>query len=254
MKRIAVFAYGVCCYAMFFGVFVYSIGFLGNFGVQNSLDAQPKSDWKWAVAIDCLLLAGFAVQHSGMARPGFKRWWTRFVPEPIERSTYVLFSNVAMIALFYFWEPIGGTIWNIESAGFRGAIYAVYAIGWLTVLYATCLLNHFELFGLRQVTLYAMGKHHTPISFNEPGLYRYVRHPLYVGWLTVFWFTPTMTVAHMLFAMMCTGYILIAIQLEESDLKAALPEYADYQVRVPMLVPSLKPVRMQMPSKREANA
>ncbi|MEM8679820.1 MAG: methanethiol S-methyltransferase [Planctomycetota bacterium] len=240
MKRVAVFAYGLMSYVMFLGVFVYSIGFLGNFGVPRSLDSAPQTPWLQALVVNCLLLGVFAIQHSGMARPAFKRWWKQWVPDPMERSTYVLFSNVAMIVLFILWEPIGGVVWNVQHPGIRGAIYAMYGLGWLTIFYSTCLLNHFELFGMRQVTLYLRGERYAPLKFDEPGLYRYVRHPLYVGWLMVFWFTPTMTIAHLLFALMCTGYILIAIQLEEHDLAQALPEYADYRVRVPMLVPSLK--------------
>ena len=238
MKRMSAFAYGLICYAMFQAVSVYAAGFLGNFGVSQTLDSAPQSSWPWAVFVNCLLLGGFAVQHSGMARPAFKRWWTRFVPKPVERSTYVLFSNLALIAVFWLWEPIGGVVWKFENPAWRGAIYAIYGLGWLTILYSTFLLNHFELFGLRQVYLYLRGRRYKPLKFDEPGLYRYVRHPLYVGWMMVIWFAPTMTIAHLLFALLCSGYILVAIQLEESDLVAALPEYEQYRVRVPMLVPT----------------
>ena len=240
MRRIAILGYGIACYLIFLGVLVYAIGFIGNLFVSNSLDAQPTLPWAYAVGVNLALLTLFAVQHSVMARPAFKRWWTRFVPEAAERSTYVLFSNIAMIVMFAFWQPIGGVVWDIPCVEGRATIYALYGLGWLTVLYTTCLLNHFELFGLRQVYLYFCGRPYTPLPFNEPSLYRYVRHPLYVGWLMVFWFAPTMTLAHLLFAVVTTAYIVIAIQLEERDLADSLPAYAEYRKRVPMLVPSLK--------------
>ena len=237
MKRYAVLIYGVGCYVMFLGVFAYSIGFLGNVGFTRTLDSEPHSTWPRAVATNCLLLSIFAIQHSGMARPAFKKSWTQFVPQAIERSTYVLFSNIAMIILFWLWEPIGGIVWKVESPEWRGAIFSMYALGWITILYSTFLLNHFELFGLRQVWLHFTGRRYRPLKFDEPSLYRFVRHPLYLGWLMVFWFAPTMTIAHLLFALLCTSYILLAIQLEESDLTDALPEYSEYRVRVPMLIP-----------------
>lgn len=242
MRRIAYFSYGIMCYVMFLGVFLYSVGFIGNFFVPTALDADPSGPVVPAVLMNLLLLTVFAVQHSVMARPWFKRWWTTFVPRPIERSTYVLFSNVAMILIFALWRPLGGTIWNVEGPG-RAVLFAMYGLGWLTVLYATLLVNHFDLFGLRQVWLYLQDKPYTQLPFREPSLYRHVRHPLYVGWMMVFWFTPTMTVSHLFFAAATTAYILVAIQFEERDLVRALPEYGEYRQRVPMLVPSLKRAR-----------
>ena len=239
MRRAAFFLYGILCYAMFLGVFVYAIGFIGNIIVPNSLDATPTMSPIAAIGVNLALLGIFAVQHSLMARPTFKRWWTQFVPKPLERSTYVLFSNAAMIAMFAFWQPIGGVIYEIPCVYGQATMYTLYGLGWGIVFYATCLLNHFELFGIRQVYLYAMGKPYTPLPFNEPSLYKYVRHPLYVGWLMVFWSTPTMTAAHLLFAVATTAYILIAIRLEERNLRESLPGYEDYQKRVPMLVPNL---------------
>ena len=240
MRRVAYFTYGVFCYLMFHCVFLYAIGFIGNFFVPTSLDSAPQGTLMSAILVNTLLLSVFAVQHSVMARPWFKRWWTQFIPQPIERSTYCLFSNIAMILMFAFWQPLGGSIWNVAGPG-RWVLYAMYALGWLTVLYATFLVNHFDLFGLRQVWLHLRNQPYTHLPFREPSLYRYVRHPLYVGWIMVFWFTPTMTVSHLLFAVATTAYILVAIRFEERDLVVALPGYASYRQRVPMLVPSIQP-------------
>lgn len=239
MRRFAFFAYGATCYVMFLGVFLYAIGFMGNFAVPTTLDGELTGSLLTAMLINAALLSVFAVQHSVMARPWFKSWWTKFVPVPIERSTYVLFSNAAMILLFAFWKPMGGTLWNVDGTA-RIVLYALFGLGWLTVLYATFLVNHFDLFGMRQVTLYLLNKPYTQLPFREPSLYKHVRHPLYVGWIMVFWFTPTMTISHLLFAIATTAYILIAIQFEERDLSKALPGYSEYRKRVPMLVPSVK--------------
>jgi protein-S-isoprenylcysteine O-methyltransferase Ste14 len=187
----------------------------------------------------------FAVQHSVMARPAFKRWWTRIVPEAAERSTYVLFSSLALIALFWFWQPMGGVIWEVSAPLGVDIAYAIYAAGWALLLYCTFLIDHFDLFGLRQVWLQLVGRPFTPLAFKTPWLYRQMRHPLYVGWLMIFWATPRMTVTHLVFAVMTTAYILVAIQLEERDLIAAHPEYAEYKKRVPMLVPIPKRERTQ---------
>ena len=189
------------------------------------------------LAIDGGLLLLFAVQHSGMARPGFKRWLTRFVPGPAERSTYVLLSGAALVLLYWQWRPLGGVVWELPGAAARAAVFALYAAGWLTVLATTFLINHFDLFGLRQVWLAFRGVPYTPVRFTTPGPYRLVRHPLYVGWLTVFWAAPTLTAAHLLFAAGMTAYILAAIRWEERDLVAAHPEYAAYRRRVSMLLP-----------------
>jgi protein-S-isoprenylcysteine O-methyltransferase Ste14 len=240
MKRMPLFLYGVACYAVFFAVFLYAIGFIGNFWVPKSMDSPRDVPLTTALLVNLGLLGLFAVQHSVMARPAFKRWWTRMVPEPAERSTYVLFSSLALIALFWFWQPMGGIIWNIDSAAGANAMYIVYAAGWLLLLYSTFLINHFDLFGLRQVWLHLRGKPYTAVPFRMPWLYRQVRHPLYVGWLMIFWATPTMTIAHLLFALMTTAYILVAIQLEERDLIDAHPEYAEYRKEVSMIVPFLK--------------
>ena len=237
MKRGLIFGYGLVSYGVFFATFLYAIGFLGNFGVPKSIDSAREAPLATALLIDLALLLLFALQHSVMARPAFKRWWTRVIPAAAERSTYVLFSSVALIVLFAFWLPIGGVIWNVDSSAGRMALYAGCAFGWALLLVSTFQLNHFDLFGLRQVWLCLLGKTYTPVPFRTPVLYRYVRHPLYIGWLFAIWCTPTMTVAHLVFAIGTTAYILIAIQLEEHDLLAAHPEYEDYRRRVPMLVP-----------------
>jgi methanethiol S-methyltransferase len=237
MKRLLIFAYGLVCYAVFFATFLYSVGFIGNFWVPKSIDSAREVAVGSALWTDLALLGLFAVQHSVMARPAFKRWWTRFVPVEAERSTYTLLSSVALIVLFVFWQPMGGMVWNVESALGQGLLYALYAFGFALVLVSTFLINHFDLFGLRQVWLQLVGKPYTPVSFRTPLIYRYVRHPLYVGWFCVFWATPTMTAAHLVLALGTSAYMLIAIQLEERDLIAEHPEYADYRRRVPMLVP-----------------
>lgn len=239
MKRQLIFIYGVVCYAVFFATFLYAIGFIGNFGVPKSIDSAREVSLAVALATDAGLLMLFALQHSIMARPAFKRWWTRVVPEPAERSTYTLFSSIALIALFALWQPIGGLVWHVTDPLGRGLLYAAFAFGWGMVLLSTFLINHFDLFGLRQVWLHLRDQPYQPLPFKTPALYRHVRHPLYVGWLFAFWATPTMTVTHLVFALATTAYILVAIQLEERDLIAAHPEYADYRRRVPMLVPRL---------------
>ncbi|HJZ65420.1 MAG TPA: hypothetical protein VKD70_13940 [Candidatus Acidoferrum sp.] len=237
LRRIAVFVYGVKSYVLFLGAFLYAIGFLGNFGVPKAIDSGRDVSIAVAIAIDVGLLGLFAIQHSVMARQWFKRAWTRAVPAEAERSTYVLFSSAALFLLFWKWQPVGGTIWNISSVWGKVAVYGLYAAGWLIVLLATFLINHFDLFGLRQVWLYLRGVPYTPLKFRTPWLYRVVRHPLYLGWLLVFWSAPTMTIAHLIFALATTGYILIAIQLEERDLSRLHPEYKMYRREVPMILP-----------------
>ena len=240
MRRSLVFGYGVFAYVVFLATFLYAVGFIGNFGVPRTIDGPAEGSLAMAVLIDLALLGLFAVQHSVMARRSFKAWLTRFVPEPAERSTYVLFSSLALIALFALWRPLGGVVWDVESPAGRVVLQAVFAFGWVVVLACTFLINHFDLFGLRQVWLQLRGRPYTQLRFATPGPYRVVRHPLYVGWLLTFWGTPTMTVTHLLFAVATTAYILIAIRLEERDLVAIHgADYSAYRERVPMLVPRL---------------
>jgi methanethiol S-methyltransferase len=236
--RVTVFIYGIVCYAIFFVTFLYAIGFVGNFVVPKSIDSAPIVPLGQALLVNVGLLGLFGLQHSAMARQEFKTWWTTIVPQPAERSTYVLFSSLCLITLFYFWQPLGMTIWNVENPMFRNLLYVFFGFGWLLVLVTTFLINHFDLFGLRQVYLYLRGKDYTPLSFVTPGPYNHVRHPLYVGWFFAFWSTPTMTVAHLVFAVVTAVYILVAIQLEERDLVRVHGQaYADYRDRVPMLIP-----------------
>jgi len=241
LKRILFFAYGTFSYLIFLGTFLYAIGFIGNFAVPRTLDGPATRPVAISLAIDVALLTLFAVQHSVMARKWFKDWWTRIVPKPIERSTYVLFSSVALILLFTFWQPLGGVVWSVEDPTGRLVLRGLFAFGWTLVLVSTFLINHFDLFGLRQVWLNLLGRPYTTLQFGTPGPYRLVRHPLYVGWLFAFWMTPLMTLAHLLFSVATTAYILLAIQFEERDLVREHGEsYKEYRRSVPMLLPSFR--------------
>jgi len=240
----AAFLYGIASYGVFLGVFLYSVGFIGGFFTPTRLDGVPTRPFVQALAIDLGLLGVFAIQHSVMARPAFKRWWTRFVPEAVERSTYVLLSSLALVALFIFWEPMGGVIWDAPAGPVRTTIIAVYLFGWALLLYTTFLIDHFDLFGLKQVWRRLKGSAYRAPQFYTPSLYKVVRHPLYVGWLTIFWAAPTMTVAHLVFALGTTAYILIAIQFEERDLVDAFGDrYTTYRRATPMLIPRLWPTK-----------
>lgn len=240
-KRIMYFVYGVFSYVVFLGVFLYAIGFIGNFGVPTTLDGPASGPLGLSIAIDAGLLTLFAVQHSVMARKWFKDWWTRIVPKPVERSTYVLFSSVALILLFVLWRPLGGLIWSVEDPIGRVVLRSLFAFGWALILYSTFLINHFDLFGLRQVWRSLRGQPEEELRFTTPGPYQLVRHPLYVGWLFAFWMTPVMTFAHLLFSVATTAYILLAIQFEERDLVRQFGDrYRDYRRSVPMLIPSFR--------------
>ena len=245
LKRILFFAYGTISYLIFFATFLYAIGFIGNFGVPSTLDGAATGPLAISLAIDVALLTLFAVQHSVMARKWFKEWWTRLVPKPIERSTYVLFSSLALILLFVLWRPLGGVVWSVEDPAGRVVLRSLFAFGWGLVLFSTFLINHFDLFGLRQVWRNLLGQPQGGLKFTTPGPYKIVRHPLYVGWLFAFWMTPVMTSAHLLFSIATTAYILLAIQFEERDLVREHGEtYEKYRRSVPMLIPSLSKPRI----------
>jgi len=237
MQRFLVMVYGAISYVIFFGTFLYAIGFVGNLWVPKSIDSIPQVPLAQALLINLTLLTLFAVQHSLMARPMFKRWLTRFIPHAAERSTYVLASSLALILLFRFWEPMGGVVWNIANETGQILMHVGFLFGWLMVLVCTFLINHFDLFGLRQVWMNLRDKPYTELTFVTPFVYSFVRHPLYLGWMFAFWATPTMTVAHLVFAIATTAYIFIAIQLEERDLIDKHPEYAEYRKMVPMIFP-----------------
>lgn len=242
MKRTVVFAYSVFCYAVFLVTLLYAVGFLGNVGVAKSIDARSTGSIALALFVDGMLLTLFALQHSIMARPWFKRVWTRIVPEPAERSTYVLFSSAALLLMFWAWMPIGVVIWDASGTILEPVFIVLYAAGLSIVLLSTFLINHFDLFGLRQGYLYFRNRRYAHLEFRTPLFYRHVRHPLYVGWLLTFWSTPVMTAAHLFFAVMTTAYIFVAIRFEEKDLVAAHGDrYEQYRKNVPMILPSVRP-------------
>ena len=238
-KRLFFFAYGLVCYTIFLTTFLYAIAFVGNLPmIPKAIDSGTAGPLTQALLINVLLLGVFAIQHSVMARPAFKAWWTKIVPPVIERSTYVLLASLALILLFWQWRPLGGVIWSIEDPLGRLVLRALFAFGWGLLLLSTFLINHFDLFGVRQVWLYLLGRPYKNLRFATPGPYRLVRHPLYVGWLFAFWMTPVMTLAHLLFSIATTAYILLAIQFEERDLVRDHGDaYEEYRRAVPMLVP-----------------
>ena len=238
--RAFIFLYGIASYAAFIVAILYSIGFVGNLWVPKSIDTGAAGSPAEALIIDALLLGIFAIQHSVMARPAFKRRWTRIIPHESERSTFVLLSSLLLLLIFWKWQPIATPIWHVENEAGRLALTGVFWLGWLIVFLSTFLINHFNLFGLQQV-LAALRKRDLPDpEFRTPLLYKLVRHPLMLGFLLAFWATPDMSAGHLLFAVMTTGYILVALQFEERDLIRLFGmAYREYRRRVPMLVPFL---------------
>lgn len=238
MNRAIAFAYGLVCYGIFLLTFLYLIGFLGNFVVPKSIDSGPAAGTAGALLINIVLMTLFGLQHSVMARPGFKAWWTKIVPRSVERSTYVLLTSIVLILIYWLWQPMVQVIWQAEATWLRAVLWGVFAAGFGLVLLSTFVIDHFDLFGLRQITLNLMRRQYTHPGFKVTFFYKFVRHPLYVGWFLAFWGTPTMTLGHLLFAIGMSAYILIAVRYEERDLETLLgDEYRHYKEQVPMLVP-----------------
>lgn len=233
--------YGLFAYVVFFLTFLYAIAFVGGFWAPRTVDAGLTASTVMALVVDAVLLSIFAVQHSVMARPWFKRAWTMVVPKQVERSTYVLLSSLCLILLYWQWRTIPGVVWEARSTTGRAALEGLFWLGWLLVLVGTCLIDHFELFGLRQVMSYVRGQEYAGVAFKEPLLYKWCRHPIMLGFIVAFWAAPRMTWGHLLFAVATTGYILLAIQFEEHDLIHAYGEkYKNYRKRTSMLLPLMR--------------
>lgn len=241
MNKTLSFCYGVSCYAAFLLSFLYAIGFVGDLAVPKSINSGPESGLAQSLAMNLALLGLFAVQHTIMARPAFKRWWTKIIPVQLERSTFVLVASLLLMLLYWQWQPMPGVIWSLENPFGKILLLGLFWIGWGIVLVSTFIINHFDLFGLRQVWLHLRDQEYHHLEFKTRSLYRYTRHPLMLGFIIAFWATPHMTAGHLLFATATTVYILIGIQFEERDLLRFLGKnYDDYRRRVPMLIPFMR--------------
>ena len=241
MKKIFSLTYGIVCYLAFLGTILYAIGFTGNLVVPKTIDSEPDITLSLSLVIDSSLLLLFALQHSIMARPAFKQCWTKIVPVHLERSTYVLMASLCLMLLMWQWQPVGGLVWSVENNALKNLLYIAYFTGWFIVFFSTFLINHFDLFGLRQTWLYFIGKQYSHLQFGTPFFYKFVRHPLYTGFVIAFWSAPVMTIAHFLFAVLTTGHILTAIQFEEKDLQSLFGDkYRQYKSQVPMIIPFIK--------------
>lgn len=240
MNKLFSAVYAAVCYAIFLVAFLYAIGFVGNFVVPRSIDISPTSfNAGMAALLNLALLGVFAVQHSVMARPGFKTWWTRLVPRHMERSTYVLIASLILLGIFWFWAPMNAVVWSVKAPMLRKVIWGVFVVGWLTVLLSTFMIDHFDLFGLKQVYLYLNGKGPRPPEFQTHFFYRFVRHPIMSGFIIAFWAAPTMTTGHLLFALTTTIYIFVGTKLEERDLVTYIGQpYVDYRKKVPAFFPT----------------
>ena len=238
MGRIAAFLYGFAAYVFFLVTFLYAIGFVTGLVVPKTIDSGSVTSFAEALIVNLVLLTIFALQHSVMARKSFKRWWTQFVPEPIERPTYVLFATLALALLIWQWRPMPEIVWQVSNPVLATALIGLSLFGWVIVLLSTFMINHFELFGLHQVVAYLGGKTMPMAEFKAPGFYKLVRHPIYFGFIVAFWATPVMTQGHLLFALVTTAYILVGIFLEERDLIALFgDQYRRYREQVSMLIP-----------------
>jgi protein-S-isoprenylcysteine O-methyltransferase Ste14 len=241
MNKLLSFFYGLVCYAVFFLSFIYAIGFVGNMALPKTIDSGFESGVAQSLIINLVLLGLFAVQHTIMARPAFKQWWTKMVPVQVERSTFVLVASLLLFLLYWQWRPITAVIWNVEHPAGKAILISIFWLGWVMVLWSTFMINHFDLFGLRQVWFHLRNQEYHHVKFQTSSLYKYLRHPIMLGFIIAFWATPYMTAGHLLFAVATTTYILIGIQFEEHDLVQFLgKDYDDYRSRVPMLIPSLK--------------
>ncbi len=241
MKKYLAFIYGIVCYAVFLFSFLYAIGFVGNIVVPKAIDSGPEASLSLTLFINLVLLGLFAAQHTVMARPGFKLWWTRIVPKPIERSTFVLIASLLLILLYWQWRPMTTVIWSVDNAFGKAILAGLFWLGWCTVLASTFMINHFDLFGLRQVYLSFRDQNYHHVKFANTGLYSYARHPIMLGFIVAFWASPHMTAGHLMFAIATTAYTVMGIQFEERDLINLLgQDYEDYRQRVPMLIPFLR--------------